>query len=129
MTGKPEKAAVPRQGQAHIQADLPSVLANASWTEARDLLLRHASPTETESVPLAACAGRVLAFDLRAGSDVPPFDRSAYDGYALRSADVAQASPEHPGRKGCRPSRHIGARGASDDRGGDSGRRGLRHHV
>ncbi|MBR2853310.1 MAG: molybdopterin molybdotransferase MoeA, partial [Clostridia bacterium] len=96
MTGKPEKAAVPRQGQAHIQADLPSVLANASWTEARDLLLRHASPTETESVPLAACAGRVLAFDLRAGSDVPPFDRSAYDGYALRSADVAQASPEHP---------------------------------
>ena len=94
MISKPEKAAVTHQAKAPSPA--PSVLTNASWTEARDLLLQHASPTETESVPLTACAGRVLAFDLTAGSDVPPFDRSAYDGYALRSADTAQAAPEHP---------------------------------
>ncbi len=94
MISKPEKAAVTHEEQA--QKPAPSVLTNAPWTEARDLLLDHASPVETESVPLNVCAGRVLAFDLQAGSDVPPFDRSAYDGYALRSADVAQASPEHP---------------------------------
>ena len=67
-----------------------------SWVEARDLLLSLAAPVETERVPLAACAGRVLGFDLTAPEDVPPFDRSAYDGYALRAADVAQASREHP---------------------------------
>ena len=94
MISKPGKAAVTHDGQ--VQRAAPSALTNVSWMEARDLLLDHASPVETESVPLAACAGRVLAFDLQAGSDVPPFDRSAYDGYALRSADVAQASPEHP---------------------------------
>ena len=94
MISEAEKTAVTHQGQALRPA--PSVLANASWTEARDLLLQHASPRKTEFIPLDACAGRVLAFDLTAGSDVPPFDRSAYDGYALRSADAAQASPEHP---------------------------------
>ena len=94
MISKPEKAAVTHQAKAPSPA--PSVLTNASWTEARDLLLQHVSPVETELTPLAACAGRVLAFDLTAGSDVPPFDRSAYDGYALRSADTAQAAPEHP---------------------------------
>ncbi len=72
------------------------MLKNADWMEARDLLLERALPVETEMIPLEACAGRVLGFDLRAAADVPPFDRSAYDGYALRSADVADASPEHP---------------------------------
>ena len=94
MISNAEKAAATRGEQA--QGPAPSVLTNASWTEARDLLLQQASPVETELTPLSACAGRVLAFDLAAGSDVPPFDRSAYDGYALRSADVTQASPEHP---------------------------------
>ena len=91
MISEPGKVAVTHEGQAH--RPVPSVLTNAPWEEARNMLLDHASPAETESLPLAACAGRVLAFDLQARSDVPPFDRSAYDGYALRSADVAQASP------------------------------------
>ena len=72
------------------------MLENAFWTEARDVLLGLAKPVETEYVPLDACAGRVLAFDLKAGEDVPPFDRSAYDGYAFRAAGVADASKEHP---------------------------------
>lgn len=67
-----------------------------SWVEARDMLLSLAVPVETERVPLAGCAGRVLGFDLTAPEDVPPFDRSAYDGYALRAADVAEASRERP---------------------------------
>lgn len=69
---------------------------NISWTAARELLLSHVSPVETELVPLAECAGRVLGFDLTAPEDVPPFDRSAYDGYALRAADVAAACREAP---------------------------------
>ena len=69
---------------------------NISWTEARDLLLDTARPAETETCPLDACAGRVLGFELRAAEDVPPFDRSAYDGYAFRSADLAEASKERP---------------------------------
>lgn len=73
-----------------------NMLENASWTEARDLLLKNAKPVETEFVTLDACAGRVLAFDLKAGEDVPPFDRSAYDGYAFRADDTANASREHP---------------------------------
>lgn len=69
---------------------------NLSWKEARDLLLSLARPVELEEVPLADCAGRVLGFDLTAPEDVPPFDRSAYDGYALRAADVESASRERP---------------------------------
>ena len=72
------------------------MMTNTDWTSARDLLLSQASPVEQETVPLHACAGRVLAFDLLAASDVPPFDRSAYDGYALRAEDVREASKEHP---------------------------------
>ncbi len=72
------------------------MLQNASWTEARDLLLKWAKPVETEKVTLDESAGRVLAFDLKAAEDVPPFDRSAYDGYAFLAADTANASRENP---------------------------------
>ncbi|HKS45121.1 MAG TPA: gephyrin-like molybdotransferase Glp [Amycolatopsis sp.] len=48
------------------------------------------------SLPLAGCAGLVLAEDLRAGVSLPPFDNSAMDGYAVRSVDVAEASPAAP---------------------------------
>ncbi len=69
---------------------------NASWTEARDLLLGIVRSVETETVPLDEAGGRILADDLTAEEDVPPFDRSAYDGYALRAADVARASEDTP---------------------------------
>jgi molybdopterin molybdotransferase len=44
---------------------------------------------ETESVPLAAARGRVLAADVTAPIDLPPFDNSAVDGYAVRHRDLA----------------------------------------
>ena len=72
------------------------MLKNASWLQARDLLLDLARPVETETVALEHCGGRVLAFDLLAAEDVPPFDRSAYDGYAFRARDVAEACRERP---------------------------------
>jgi len=49
-----------------------------------------------ELVPVAACAGRVLAEDVRAGVDVPAFRRSAMDGYAVRGEDTFGASAYDP---------------------------------
>ena len=66
------------------------------YTAARDALLQRVVPVGTETLPLAACYGRVLAEDLVAGEDIPAFDRSPYDGYAFRAADVANASREQP---------------------------------
>ena len=43
---------------------------------------------ETESVSLAQARGRTLACDIKAGIDLPPFDNSAVDGYAVRHADL-----------------------------------------
>lgn len=45
-----------------------------------------------EDVSLGDAAGRVLAEDVVAGFNVPPFDRSSMDGYAVRSADTVGAS-------------------------------------
>ena len=41
----------------------------------------------TEEVPLSECLGRVLGRDIVSGISMPPFDKSAMDGYALRSDD------------------------------------------
>lgn len=67
-----------------------------TYREARSALLEVVRPVGTERVPLAACAYRVLARELVATSDVPPFDRSPFDGYVLRAADSLGASKENP---------------------------------
>lgn len=66
------------------------------YEQARDLMLSRVIPVGPESLPLEDCAGRVLAEPLRAAADVPPFDRSPYDGYALRAADTAGVDEAHP---------------------------------
>ncbi len=43
---------------------------------------------ECESVPLFEALGRVLAQDVHSDVDIPPFQKSAMDGYALRSAEI-----------------------------------------
>lgn len=64
---------------------------------ALEILLAHAAPvTETETLPLPDALGRVLAEDVTSPIAVPPFDRSPLDGYALRAADIADASKEAP---------------------------------
>ena len=58
---------------------------------------KTALPTaQTEFVPLAGAAGRILASDLIAGEDVPAFDRSTVDGYAVRAADTFGAGASIP---------------------------------
>jgi len=47
-------------------------------------------------VPLIAALGRVLAADVAASTDLPPFERSAVDGWAVRAADLADAAADHP---------------------------------
>jgi molybdopterin molybdotransferase len=49
---------------------------------------RIAPVTETERVPLRSARGRVTAADIKAPVDLPPFDNSAVDGYAVRHADL-----------------------------------------
>jgi putative molybdopterin biosynthesis protein len=53
-------------------------------------------PLGDELVPLADALGRVLARDVIATVDVPGFDRSNFDGFAVRAADTFGASEERP---------------------------------
>lgn len=59
-------------------------------SEAIDLVKARVTPLPAESVPLAESWGRFLAREVAADSDLPPFDRSQMDGYAVRAADVKQ---------------------------------------
>src|SRR5271155_5541983 len=56
------------------------------------------SPLGAETVSLAAALSRVLAADVAAPVDAPPFDRSNVDGFAVRAADTAGASDGAPKR-------------------------------
>jgi molybdopterin molybdotransferase len=62
------------------------------FTEARQLVIAEIAGAlrapETESVKLAAAAGRVLAGTICADRDYPPFDRATRDGFAVRSDDL-----------------------------------------
>ena len=51
---------------------------------------------ESELVPIQEAYGRVTANDIIAGIDLPPFNRSAVDGYAVRAEDTFEASPFQP---------------------------------
>jgi molybdopterin molybdotransferase len=67
--------------------------------EALQILSQAAIPIpldRTERLDLDDAAGRVLAADVRAARDVPAFDRSAMDGYAVRARDTQGASRTHP---------------------------------
>jgi molybdopterin molybdotransferase len=61
-----------------------------SVTNAQQRILESVQKLEIEPVELERSIGRVLADDVRANRDLPPYDVSAMDGYALRSADLAK---------------------------------------
>ncbi len=65
--------------------------------EAREFMLSHARAIEeVETVALAETLGRVLAESLTSRVDLPPWDNSAMDGYALNSADLVSESIRLP---------------------------------
>src|SRR3954447_17532681 len=57
--------------------------------EALALVLDATVPLPAERVALTDAIGRVLAAEARAAIDLPPFDRTAMDGFAVRAGDVA----------------------------------------
>lgn len=62
-----------------------------SVAEAIQIVRQQTRPLPTERVELRHVLGRVLAEDVVADSDLPPFDRSQMDGYAVRAEDVKLA--------------------------------------
>jgi molybdopterin molybdotransferase len=64
--------------------------------EAVKLVLERVEPLGGEAVPIADALGRVLAEDLDADDDVPSFDNSAMDGFAVRASDTRGAAPGSP---------------------------------
>ena len=77
--------------------------------EALRIVLEAARPIErTARVGLPDAAGRVLAADVAAARDVPPFDRAAMDGYAVAAADTSGAGRQEPARLRCIESVHTG---------------------
>jgi len=60
-------------------------------------ILNAVKPIErTERISLERAVGRVLASDVKADMDVPPFDRSAMDGYAVKAEETFEASQFNP---------------------------------
>jgi molybdopterin molybdotransferase len=58
-----------------------------SFEEAREIILTNVSAVEAETVELLDSLGRVCAEEVIAAMDLPSFDNSAMDGYAVRTAD------------------------------------------
>jgi molybdopterin molybdotransferase len=69
-----------------------------SANQALQLVLENVTPLGVERVPILDALGRVIAEEIRSPRDIPGFDNSAMDGYAVRAADVARASASNPAR-------------------------------
>lgn len=67
-----------------------------SLEQALDILMDHVTHGKIERKPLEDCLGLVLSEDVYALLDMPPFSRSAQDGYALCSKDSIGATGENP---------------------------------
>ncbi len=64
--------------------------------DALDMVLRSVTRLGKEKRLILDCLGSVLAENVEADMDIPPFDNSAMDGYAVTAADTAAARPEKP---------------------------------
>jgi molybdopterin molybdotransferase len=84
-----------------------------SIAEARERVLAEARPLPPEDVALEAALGRVLAEDVSAGEDLPPFDSSAMDGFAVVAgaaaalAIVGESRAGHPEERALEPGEAI----------------------
>lgn len=75
--------------------------------EARAIILEAGQTRGVEEVRIVDALGRVIAEDLSSDIDIAPFDNTAMDGFALSSADIADATSEHP--VSLRIVAHVGA--------------------
>lgn len=79
----------------HILTDVEE-LVMVSAAEARRRIIDALTPLSVVPCPLSECGGRVLASDVQAPHDVPLFDNSGMDGFAVRSADLKTAATDNP---------------------------------
>lgn len=68
------------------------------FDQALEIVLNQVKPLKRETVELLSSLGRTLAEDIQANCNIPPFDRAAMDGYAVRARDTKGASKENPVR-------------------------------
>jgi len=66
--------------------------------EALEKILSHIQPLGFEKVSILEALGRVIAEDMIAPRDLPPYDNSGMDGYAVRYEDIQNASQKNPVR-------------------------------
>src|SRR5579859_3155296 len=66
-----------------------------AYADALQALLQHARRLDAEFCPVGHAQGRVLAADVVSPMDLPSFDHSAMDGYALHAAEPLAAGSEH----------------------------------
>jgi len=66
----------------------PSATPSLSVPKAQACILDRIAPLGTEEVGLGEALGRALAEEVRANRDLPPYDVSAMDGYAVRATDI-----------------------------------------
>lgn len=86
---------LPRSGAVVCGCDsTPDTGHLISIEEALALISKHVRPVPgSNTLPIGAARGRVLSAPVRARADMPRFDHSAMDGYALRVADLAGDGP------------------------------------
>ncbi|MDN3445048.1 gephyrin-like molybdotransferase Glp [Microbacterium sp. APC 3901] len=78
----------------HATSLAPPVVLTVEEQQAK--VLAASRPLTPETVPIARASGRTLAAAVHARVDVPLFDNSAMDGYAVIFSDVEGATAEHP---------------------------------
>lgn len=66
--------------------------------QAIQMILSRIETTQEETIPLQQCLGHVTSHDILSDVDIPPFDNSSMDGYAVRSGDIKGASDQDPVR-------------------------------
>ncbi|WP_281262043.1 molybdopterin biosynthesis protein [Azospirillum thermophilum] len=100
MSAQPQHPVSPEEIRRFVAraARQEQFLEVVSREEAEARFRRHLdlAPRGEEVVPLSAALGRVLACDVVAGVDVPGFDRSSVDGFAVRAADTTGAQEDSP---------------------------------
>jgi molybdopterin molybdotransferase len=64
--------------------------------QALEMILASIPAPKSELIPLGEAHRRVAAEKILAGIDLPPFDNSSMDGYAVRAADIASATAQNP---------------------------------
>ncbi len=85
----------PHEANPMKQKQFLNVVDDTKAHELLDLAFGHLAPI-SESCPLAQSWGRILADDVRAQVDVPGFDRSNMDGFAIRAMDSYGAEEREP---------------------------------